>query len=280
LDFHGFWHFAAWLKAWISPVPKISFPWREYEFVVASSAGLFLCSRTRNLHLLRGRYTAITFADGAMFVFELHRKRGRIRRIGRDGSCATVIDRLPPVRHLLDCWEGRLYAAGAERIRVFDLASWEETDLFGPVPLHGSACSLNGLLFRGGKTYVLCHNGAASTVIVGDRAFQPERTIALAARQAHNIAFLDERMLVCDSAGGRLIDVAGTLARFDGFVRGLAVTGDAIAVGVSNAADGRLVFLDHRFAMTGSLELPGAVEDVRALFRPDAGLSEKGSDEA
>lgn len=214
-----------------------------------------------------------------MFVFQLHPTltRGRIRRIGLDGTCHTVVDGLPGVRHLLDSWEGRLYAAGAERIRVFDLHSFEETDDLGPVPVHGHPCTLSGLIFRHDKTYVLCNEGDASHVVVGDRAFQPERTIPLPGREAHNIAFLGERLLVCDSAGGRLIDGNETLARFDGYVRGLAVTVDSVAIGVFNAAGGRLEFLDHIFLTTGSLALPGDIHDVRA--RPDGSCSE-GNDEA
>lgn len=80
--------------------------------------------------------------------------------------------------------------------------------------------------------------------------------------------------MVCDTGGRRLIDPSGPVAQFDGAPRGLAVSRDAIAVGVSDAAGGWLVFLDHGFSPTGTLQLPGIIHEVRSLFCFDGGLSE------
>lgn len=261
------------LKAWFSPPPSINFPWQQFEFVVATTTGLYLCTRTRWLRVLRGRHWGITFDANSLFCFQDHEglKRGRIVRIDQSGHCHIEIGDLPHGPHLLDVWEGRLYAANRRQIRVFDLSNWEETDVLGPVPVRDDDCAITGLHFRDDKTYLVCDAG---DVVIGNRAFQPETTLTLPASESHNIAFLESRLLVCDTGGRRLIDLSGPVAQFDGAPRGLAVSRDAIAVGVSDATGGRLVFLDHGFSLTGTLQLPGIVHEVRSLFRFDGGLSE------
>jgi hypothetical protein len=52
---------------------------------------------------------------------------------------------------------------------------------------------------------------------------------------------------------------------FDGTPRAVAVTGDAVAVGLEDRDGSRLAFLDHRFRPTGMLALPGEIREVCAL---------------
>lgn len=273
MRFGGFWESLAALKAWFRPPLAIDFPWQDFEFVVAATTGLYLCTQTRWFRVLRGQHYGITLGENALFSFQDHEglKRGRIVRIDRSGHCRTVAGDLPYGPHLLDTWEGRLYAANRRNIRVFDLSSWEETDLLGPVAVRDDDCAITGLHFRDGKTYLVCDAG---DVVIGDRAFQPEASLRLPIREAHNIAFLGSRFLVCDTGGHRLVGRTGPVAEFDGAPRGLAVSRDVIAVGVSDAAGGRIVFLDHDFSRIGTLEIPGFVHEVRSLFRFDGGLSE------
>jgi hypothetical protein len=269
--FGGFRDFLRVLKARFRSPERVEFPWPQFEFVVAATTGLYLCSRTRWHRVLPGPHYGITFEANALLCFQDHESHGRIVRIDRSGHCRIVAEGLAAGPHVLDRWEGRVFAADGWRIRVFDISNWEETDLLGPVPVHDDACAITGLHFRNGKTYLVCDAG---DVVIGDRAFQPETSFTLPARDAHNIAFLGPRLLVCDSGGHRLIDRDGPVAEFDGAPRGLAVSRDAVAVGISDAAAGRLVFLDHGFSQTGTLEIPGEINDVRCLFRYDGGLSE------
>ncbi len=262
----GLWDRAEALDAWLRPPSAIDFPWPHFELVAATTTGLYLCTRNRWQPLLAGRHDAVALADDALFCFQAGLGRGRIRRIGQDGRCRTAASGMTDSRHYLGAWEGRLYAADARQIRVFDLSSFEETDL---LPFVGGG--LDGIAFHDGRTYAVGEFSGASAVVIGDRAFRPEHTIPLEATGAAGIAFRGERMLVCDRGGRRLIDATGPVALFDGVPRALAVSSDGVVVGLTDASGTRLVFLDHRFQPTDTLALPGKVRDVRALTGWGAG---------
>jgi hypothetical protein len=287
---------ASLLERYGFPATEIDFPWREYRFAVATKAGLFLCTPHSSRRVMDGHFYGMTFAGRTLLIFEaLPRiRRGRVIAIDDMGRCSIILRGLSHGCHQIEFWNGSLYVVDSYNNRILRFAGgdWRPTGTFHPLGRldRGRASAnyahMNSLLFRGGRAFIICHNetqktGRVSEILICDLEFNILERRALEAGNAHNIAFLDGMPVICDSAGGTVTDGRRCYAKYACFTRGLAIAPDMIAVGESEYGNrekrpelsGWIDFHRRDWSLIARLPLPGMVQEIRALFAPDLGLS-------
>jgi len=268
-------------------------------YLVATKRGLFAAGPDRHRLIAPGHYYGVSFRGDGIYCFEKLARRGRVVRYRRQGDRVTggrvVIRDLSEGCHQID-WAGDfLYVTDTYNNRVLKYDGvYRRVGAYFPLgPCEQGRASenyahINSLLFFRGDPYLVCHNetaktGRGSQVLRCDPEFAVRQTFDGCGASAHNIVFLpDGTGLVCDSGGGRVLDLRGTVrAKVNLFTRGLSANGTGIVVGGSELAQrsareqvkGKLYFFTPDFTLRGTLTVPGMVQEVRRLDEDDYSLS-------
>jgi hypothetical protein len=281
---------------YLFPPRQITFPADGYEFVVATTAGLFLCWPNLCQKILSGQIYGVTFTANELCYFEAFPRlsQGRVRAIDKSGRSRTLISDLSPGCHQIEYWNGNLYILDTynNAVLCYDARTWRKSGTFYPCgALSAGRASenyahLNSILFCNGRVFLLCHNettktGKSSELLTCDAAFNILERRTLDAGNAHNIAAFGEDFIICDSNGGRIIGGNKTYASSRGFLRGLSVSSTRVVVGASDIADrseradhnGEVLVYDHNWNPLAQMPVAGMVHEIRAFWRPDFGLS-------
>jgi hypothetical protein len=274
----------------------------RFSHVVASRDGLFLVGRTAFRKLTEGLFFGLTVRDREIFVFEagdqpwVESWHGRIVRYGLEDGALTsrqvMAEGLDNGCHQIDFVGESLIVLDTYNQTVLEFDPDWRLSVHHPLPpaRYGAWSAgyvhMNSLLARGGRIWLLLHNGgrAPSEVLEVDRDFAPLHRFALPGDACHDVVELEDgELLVCDSPRGGLITRLGPAAQIDALLtRGLSVGRDEIAVGsslfgerpVRALAPGFVTFLDRAYRRVGRLHLPAAPTQIRRLDGADLSLSE------
>ena len=262
----------------------------DTSHLVATKSGLFLINTTSWQKVMAGEFYGIALRGGTAHVFQSINSKGRILRLRLDGhrirSAGVVIRGLSSGCHQIDHDENDLLVTDTYNNRVlrFD-GQYRQIGEYYPIGrLDNGRTSanyghINSVAAHNGGFSLVAHNetkktGRNSQVLKCDAEFNVIRTIDLDAGAAHNIAFLDDGYLVCDSLGNRVIDQDNCpVIKVDQFTRGLSVESNQIVLGGSMYASreqrrdvrGSVYFFDREYHPLATLPLPAMVQEIRKL---------------
>lgn len=94
----------------------------------------------------------------------------------------------------------------------------------------------------------------------------------------HNLYVDQTGILFLDSVGGRIMRDSAVLATLGPYLRGLSITADRYAIGISrpDRTGGGLLILDKQFVELARYDLPSQVFEIRCFDQPDFGMSNTG----
>lgn len=267
------------------------------DHVVATKAGLYLTTPHESWLLCRGSFYGLTRLGADLLCFQAFPRagRGRVLRISPAGTVETLIRSLPWGCHQIDQRDGRVYVTDTHRnaVRVYAPGTYALEGEFHPLGeldrgrSSANYAHFNSILVEGERIHLLCHNdtmkgGRRSEILVCDRRFRVLEKIPTPFGSAHNLVLLDGEYVSCDSQHSAVASLARKLHVFENFTRGLSVTDRHVVVGESAYGErslrarmaGWVSYFDRDWNPVGRLELPGMVQEIRALHEPDWGLSE------
>lgn len=272
--------------------------------LIACRKGLFAANRDETRLIVHGQFYGITIDDDTIHAFEAcgrpreRGSRGRIVRLRHEGGYIVEADvlacGLDNGCHQLDLIDDRIVLTDTynQRLLSFPRKGGEATTLHpllapddpsGPGYLH-----VNSLLAHRDRIYLLLHNdslrsGRDSEIAIFDRSWRRTGTIPLAGQGCHNLAILEDGMLIaCGSAKGELVGPDGwRVAVSDRMTRGLSIDDEMVVVGgsvkleraVRDEAPGEVYFLDRDYRLMTTLSLPGPVMEIRRIDGRDRSLS-------
>lgn len=268
--------------------------------VVATKRGLWCVQGAQVERLAWGHFYGLTVHGDRLLAFQRGERTGVLwewRGLGRARAPRMRMLRsdLSPGVHQIDRWGEALLVCDTyhNAVLVLDLErghTMASHTPFGALT-RGRASDnyahLNSLFALRDGLAVLCHNESAKTarsseIALLDSEFRCRARIPTPARSGHNLIPYRGKPLYCDSLGSALYWGREPAFHADCFTRGLSVTEDSILVGGSEYADraarsvaaGCLYELDpDDFGLRRTLPMPGMVQEIRCLDRPDYGLS-------
>jgi len=198
--------------------------------------------------------------------------------------------------HQIDYYDGCLYICDTDKNRLLavDSVTKKVKSIYPDARIYSRNSKyyrhFNSVYISADYIYLLAHNestksGIASQVYVLDKNnHKLSRIINTNAKNAHNIVFVDDEMVWCNTMSSTVESAKGVLFKTEGYItRGLSITNDYIFVGGSEIAkrgdrsktDGMIYVLDKSWKQIASITLygVGGVLEIRAIGH-DYGLSQ------
>jgi hypothetical protein len=278
-------------------IKKINFPWKNYNFIIATKSGIFLANNKSNIKILNGQYYGITRNKDRWIIFQSLPllKKGRLVSIDDDGNIQMLLKKMSHGCHQIDCKDNYLYITDTYNNSVIkvDLFDMNIVGRYYPIgPNYGDRSlsnygHINSIFFYGDYIYILCHNetmktSKSSEVLKCDGNFNVLQRIEFQAGNAHNVSIYKGNLVICDSKGKRLVMEDGsTLFDFEHFTRGLSMTDKYIVVGESEYAKreerhtkgGWINIFDLKWNLLSRQRINGMVQEVRSIHESDHCMS-------
>jgi hypothetical protein len=271
---------------------------RGWHWLVASHNGLFAVAPGNWKRLIHGWFFGICRDGDALYLFENGGRTDRSANLGRllrlhiaDGQLIrpqVLAKGLDGNCHQVRVVDGLVCVVDTANQQILRFASdGRPVDVkrpFLPAPADdrsGAYLHLNSIARIGGRLALLLHNGKALPAKPSELAWLDDdwnviERVPLAGHKCHDIAE-DAAGVIWNAAS-----MSGEIMASDGrrglvsdslMTRGIAFSGDAIAVGLSvfsarqqrDGLSGGVAILDQQLALRELLDLPGSPTDILAL---------------
>ena len=276
---------------------KINFPWKNYNFIIATKSGVFLANTDGNIKILNGQYYGITRNKSRWIIFQSLPllKKGRLVSIDDNGNIETLLKDLSHGCHQIDCKDNYLYVTDTynNSIIKIDSLNMNIVGRYYPIgPNYGDRSlsnygHINSIFFNDDHIYILCHNETMKTskrseVLKCDGNLNVLQRVEFQAGNAHNVVLYKGDLVICDSKGKRLVTEDGsTQFKFENFTRGLSITDKYIVVGESeyakreerHAKGGWINIFDLKWNLLSRQRISGMVQEIRSIHESDRCMS-------
>lgn len=264
--------------------------------LIATKNGLYSLSSSKLEKLLNGEFYGITFYGDKVFVFEKFGKIGRILEFSNklyNERISVLINNLSPGCHQIDVLGDSLMVTDTynNRLLQFNLTG-DLIDSFEPIgKLENGRKSknyghINSVYGNGENVYLLCHNESRKTGRKSEVLELSLKGVLLDRKQvkaesAHNCPLYKGKFLICDSLNNRVIHGEEEVFSCDLFTRGISIQGSRILIGGSEYASreqrsnarGTVYILNEDFKQQDTIEVPGMVQEIRAVDSLDLAMS-------
>ena len=270
----------------------------DWRWLVASHNGLFAVAPGKWKRLLHGWLFGICRDGAALYLFENCGRHDRSSNMGRLVKLEIENGQLVRPQVLIRALDGNCHQVQLidGLICIVDTANQailrftrdgQPVDVKQPFPLapandrSGAYLHINSIALVGGRLALMLHNGKAlpekcSELAWLDDEWQVTERVPLSGHKCHDIV-ADVHGAIWHSASmsGEITASDGRRAAIssDLMTRGIAFSGDLLAVGLSIFSDrhlrdgqrGSLAILDRSLAIQEVIDLPGSPTDIVAI---------------
>ncbi|MEZ5335189.1 MAG: hypothetical protein R2741_08120 [Methanolobus sp.] len=274
-------------------------------YLIGTQKGLYILKNNNLSKLLDGRFYGITISSKKIYVFEkTGTSNGRIIELEINNNFEinkrgkVLINKLSPGCHQIDIVDDKLFIMDTYNncILAYNLSDFSYNAYYPLGKLDNGRKSnnyahMNSLYHTENRFFVMCHNetsktGRQSEILVLDSNLRKIEKIDTKASHAHNIVVLNNQFIYCDSTNNCLKVDNEIVFKGKHFTRGLSISKEHVLLGGSDHAkradrtkvNGYIYVLNHDFSLFTQFLVPGMVQEIRRLDKPDISLSNYAND--